>query len=158
MRSAKLAFLILVLSLSGHALAQARSDPQAGETSGPRTGVHPAVELAQTLIGIPYRWGGADPVHGFDCSGLVYYVFNQLQMRVPRVPRDLFLRYEQVSRNDLKPGDLIFFHTFALLSHVGIYIGEGRFIHAPRTGQTVKVESIDNRYFQERYAGARRVM
>lgn len=120
--------------------------------------LHPAVELAKTLIGIPYRWAGADPIGGFDCSGLVYYVFNQLQVRMPRVPRDLFHRTEQIDRGELQPGDLLFFHTFARLSHVGIYIGEGRFIHAPRRGQTVRIESIDSKYYQKRYAGARRVM
>ncbi|MBM3363522.1 MAG: NlpC/P60 family protein [Betaproteobacteria bacterium] len=119
---------------------------------------HPAVELAHTLIGIPYRWAGSDPARGFDCSGLVYYIFNQLQIRLPRMPRELFHRSEQIGRDELKPGDLLFFHTFARLSHVGIYIGEGRFIHAPRRGQTVRIESMDSRYYQKRYAGARRVM
>ncbi len=137
--------------------------PSPLESPAPGTSVvaaasHPAVELAKTLIGIPYRWAGADPLGGFDCSGLVYYVFNQLQVRLPRVPRDLFHRTEQIGRSELQPGDLLFFHTFARLSHVGIYIGEGRFIHAPRRGQTVKIESIDSKYYQKRYAGARRVM
>jgi cell wall-associated NlpC family hydrolase len=119
---------------------------------------HPAVELARTLLGIPYRWAGADPARGFDCSGLVYYVFNQLQVRIPRMQRDLFKSAEQVGRSDLQPGDLLFFNTFARLSHVGIYIGEGRFIHAPRRGRDVSIESLDSKYYQGRYAGARRVM
>ena len=119
---------------------------------------HPAVELARTLLGIPYRWAGADPARGFDCSGLVYYVFNQLQVRIPRMQRDLFKSAEQVGRSDLQPGDLLFFNTFARLSHVGIYIGEGRFIHAPRRGHNVTIESLDSKYYQGRYAGARRVM
>jgi cell wall-associated NlpC family hydrolase len=119
---------------------------------------HPAVELARTLLGIPYRWAGADPARGFDCSGLVYYVFNQLQVRIPRMQRDLFKSAEQVGKSDLQPGDLLFFNTFARLSHVGIYIGEGRFIHAPRRGYNVSIESLDSKYYQGRYAGARRVM
>ncbi|MEI7785743.1 MAG: C40 family peptidase [Betaproteobacteria bacterium] len=119
---------------------------------------HPAVELARTLLGIPYRWAGTDPTLGFDCSGLVYYVFNELQVRMPRMPRDLFKSTEQVVKADLKPGDLLFFNTFAKLSHVGIYIGEGRFIHAPRRGTTVTIESMDSSYYRGRYAGARRVM
>lgn len=119
---------------------------------------HPAVELARKLLGIPYRWAGADPAKGFDCSGLVYYVFNELQVRVPRMQRELFKSAEQVGKTDLKPGDLLFFNTFARLSHVGIYIGEGRFIHAPRRGTTVTIESMDSSYYRGRFAGARRVM
>jgi cell wall-associated NlpC family hydrolase len=72
--------------------------------------------------------------------------------------RDLFKSAEQVGRSDLQPGDLLFFNTFARLSHVGIYIGEGRFIHAPRRGHNVSIESLDSKYYQGRYAGARRVM
>ena len=119
--------------------------------------VHPAVALAKTLLGIPYRWAGADPARGFDCSGLVYYVFNQVQVRLPRMQRELFHRSEQVNVGDLQPGDLLFFNTFAKLSHVGIYIGEGRFIHAPRRGDSVSIASMDSSYYKPRYAGARRV-
>lgn len=133
--------------------------PSAAAPSSPEPPAsHPAVELARTLLGIPYRWAGADPAKGFDCSGLVYYVFNQLQVRIPRMQRDLFKSAEQVGRSDLQPGDLLFFNTFARLSHVGIYIGEGRFIHAPRRGHNVSIESLDSKYYQGRYAGARRVM
>ena len=120
--------------------------------------LHPAVELAKTLLGIPYRWAGANPAQGFDCSGLVYYVYNQLQVRVPRMQRDLFHRAQQIQKSQLQPGDLLFFDTFARLSHVGIYIGEGRFIHAPRRGLAVSIESMDSSYYRKRYVGARRVM
>ena len=120
--------------------------------------LHPAVELAKTLLGIPYRWAGTNPAQGFDCSGLVYYVYNQLQVRVPRMQRDLFHRAQQIQKNQLQPGDLLFFDTFARLSHVGIYIGEGRFIHAPRRGLAVSIESMDSSYYRKRYVGARRVM
>jgi cell wall-associated NlpC family hydrolase len=147
----------LCLQVSALAAPVTQEAPASGSPAVTAT-LHPAVELAKTLIGIPYRWAGADPVAGFDCSGLVYYVFNQLQVRMPRVPRDLFSRTEQIGRSELQPGDLLFFHTFARLSHVGIYIGEGRFIHAPRRGQNVRIESIDSKYYQKRYAGARRVM
>ncbi len=148
-------------SLCIQSVALAAPSPQespASVTSVVPAALHPAVELAKTMIGIPYRWAGADPLSGFDCSGLVYYVFNQLQVRLPRVPRELFHRTEQIGRSELQPGDLLFFHTFARLSHVGIYIGEGRFIHAPRRGKNVTIESIDSKYYQKRYAGARRVM
>jgi cell wall-associated NlpC family hydrolase len=120
--------------------------------------LHPAVELAKTLLGIPYRWAGTNPAQGFDCSGLVYYVYNQLQVRVPRMQRDLFHRAQQVQKSQLEPGDLLFFDTFARLSHVGIYIGDGQFIHAPRRGLSVSIESMDSSYYRNRYVGARRVM
>lgn len=152
----KITILLIGLAMLVPALTTRAEEPL--EARGPRTASHPAVELAQTLIGIPYRWSGADPARGFDCSGLVYYVFNQLQVHLPRVPRDLFHRSENISRAELRPGDLLFFHTFARLSHVGIYIGGGHFIHAPRRGQTVRIESMDTRYYQKRFAGARRVM
>lgn len=138
--------------------AQAQMQGQASTEGSAAPVSHPAVELARKLLGIPYRWAGADPTRGFDCSGLVYYVFNELQVRVPRMQRELFKSAEQVGKADLKPGDLLFFNTFARLSHVGIYIGEGRFIHAPRRGTTVTIESIDSKYYRSRYAGARRVM
>ncbi len=120
--------------------------------------LHPAVELAKTLLGIPYRWAGANPSQGFDCSGLVYYVYNQLQVSVPRMQRELFHRAEKIQKNQLQPGDLLFFDNFARLSHVGIYIGEGHFIHAPRRGLSVSIESMDSSYYRKRFVGARRVM
>ena len=116
------------------------------------------MRLASTLLGIPYRWSGASPTTGFDCSGLVYYVFGQLKVRLPRVPRDQFHRTQPIARSELAPGDLLFFHTYANLSHVGIYIGEGRFIHAPQRGTRVSIESMHSSYYSKRYAGARRVM
>ncbi len=119
---------------------------------------HPAVRMARSMLGIPYVRGGIDPLRGFDCSGLVYYIFNQLEVRVPRMSRDLFHRFEKIAKTELQPGDLLFFHTYARLSHVGIYIGQGRFIHAPRTGEKVSIESMDSSYYRKRYAGARRVM
>ena len=137
---------------------QAAPQGQASAGASDSSASHPAVELARKLLGIPYRWAGADPARGFDCSGLVYYVFNELQVRIPRMQRDLFKSAEQVGKADLKPGDLLFFNTFATLSHVGIYIGEGRFIHAPRRGTTVTIESMDSSYYRGRFAGARRVM
>lgn len=146
---------------AGPAQVQTQGQGQAANASGASgeaSASHPAVELARKMLGIPYRWAGADPKRGFDCSGLVYYVFNELQVRVPRMQRELFKSAEQVGKADLKPGDLLFFHTFARLSHVGIYIGEGRFIHAPRRGTTVTIESMDSSYYRGRYAGARRVM
>jgi len=151
-----------------HGYAQA--DPELGQApanrqtmdvqaSTPGTApVHPAVELAMSFLGTPYKRGSSNPLTGFDCSGLVYYVFNQLQVQLPRRARDIFGRLEDVAREEIKPGDLLFFHTYARLSHVGVYIGEGLFVHAPRTGDRVKVEAMNSTYYRKRFAGARRVL
>ena len=114
------------------------------------------VELAKNLVGIPYRFGGFD-IDGFDCSGLVYYVFKEQNIAVPRVPKDMFVAMTRVPDEDLAPGDIVFFNTFAKLSHVGIYIGDRQFIHAPHRGKTVAIESLDTGYYATRYVGARRV-
>jgi len=140
------------------AVASAQGVPMSAQARVTPGSLHPAVELAKTLLGVPYRWAGADPSQGFDCSGLVYYVFNQLQVRMPRLQRDLFHRSERIQKGELQPGDLLFFDTFGRLSHVGIYIGEGRFIHAPRRGMSVSIESMDSAYYRKRFVGATRVM
>ena len=115
---------------------------------------------ALSLVGTPYVWGGNTPESGFDCSGLVNYVFrDMLNLRLPRTSRELSaLSAQSIAKNALATGDLVFFASSGTVSHVGIYVGDGRFIHAPRTGGTVRLERLDGRYWQARYAGARRVL
>jgi cell wall-associated NlpC family hydrolase len=114
---------------------------------------------AMGFMGIPYRWGGSTPESGFDCSGFVQYVFKQAAGFV--LPRSSFDQIRQgvtIAREELKAGDLVFFNTMrATASHVGIYIGENRFIHAPRQGKTVEIADFTNSYWQARYDGARRM-
>ena len=115
---------------------------------------------ALDLIGIRYKWGGATPQSGLDCSGLVQFVFQQVTgVMLPRSTRDLSRIGEVVALSDLKPGDLVFFNTrrFAF-SHVGIYVGDNRFIHAPRRGREVEVATIDKSYWQKHFDGARRLI
>ncbi|MGY1409853.1 C40 family peptidase [Luteimonas sp. A611] len=111
------------------------------------------------LLGTPYRWGGNSPEGGFDCSGLVGYVFRTaLGVELPRVSRDMARDGEKVERTALVPGDLVFFgRRGKRVDHVGIYIGEGRFLHAPRTGRDVTVSQLDTGYWSGRFLQARRV-
>ena len=115
---------------------------------------------AISLVGTPYVWGGNTPESGFDCSGLVNYVFrDMLNLRLPRTSRELSaLSAPAVHSSGLATGDLVFFASSGQVSHVGIYVGDGRFVHAPRTGGVVRLERLDGRYWQQRYAGARRVL
>ena len=115
---------------------------------------------AISLVGTPYVWGGNTPDSGFDCSGLVNYVFrDMLDLRLPRTSRELsVLASPSVEAPSLATGDLVFFASGGQVTHVGIYVGDGRFVHAPRTGGVVRLERLDGAYWQTRYAGARRVL
>ena len=119
----------------------------------------PASEAALRLVGTPYVRGGESPERGFDCSGLVVYVYrNALGIELPRRVADLKGVGKAVRLLELAPGDLVFYNTRRRpYSHVGIYVGGGRFVHAPRPGARVRVESIDKRYWRARFNGARRV-
>ena len=114
---------------------------------------------AMGFLGVPYRLGGNDAETGVDCSGLVRTVFEQsVGKLLPRRAADQAKATLTIDRADLKPGDLVFFNTMRrAFSHVGIYIGEGRFIHAPRSGSTVRIEDMRTAYWAQRFNGARRV-
>ncbi len=121
------------------------------------TGLRAAiVETAKRYLGVPYEWGGTND-SGFDCSGLTMAVYRLNGLDLPRVSYEQFKEGTYVSKEELRPGDLVFFDTRRLgrVSHVGIYIGNDMFIHAPRTGQKVKVESLSLDYFVRSYRGAR---
>ena len=118
------------------------------------------VVRALSLLGTPYRYGGASPDTGFDCSGLVRHVFaSVLDRDLPRRSEEISAVGRPVSRAELQPGDLVFFNTLRrAFSHVAIYIGEGRFVHAPARRGRVRVEGLDDRYWATRFNGARRVI
>lgn len=111
------------------------------------------------LIGIPYKWGGSSIETGFDCSGFVKALYeNSVGLVLPRKASLQAAATKTIAKDDLKPGDLVFFNTMKRsFSHVGIYVGEGRFIHAPRTGASVRMDDMDSSYWAKRFNGARRV-
>lgn len=114
------------------------------------------------LVGTPYRYGGNTPDGGFDCSGLIGYVYRDAAgISLPRSTRELIsMSKPTVGRDALKSGDLVFFATNGggQVSHAGIYVGEGRFVHAPSTGGTVRLDSLNNSYWQRTYLQAKRVI
>ena len=118
------------------------------------------VVRALTLIDTPYRYGGSTPASGFDCSGLVRFVFQSVGAPpLPRRSEDIGKLGEPIARSQLEPGDLVFFNTLArAYSHVAIYIGEGRFLHAPARNGRVRIEGLDDRYWRGRFDGARRLI
>jgi murein DD-endopeptidase len=113
---------------------------------------------AISQLGRPYVWGGAD-LSGFDCSGLVRFIYDQVGIAVPRTAAEQFSAAKRIELAGLKPGDLLFFRTQRnqRISHVAIYTGEGRFIHAPRSGQLVEFRDLDDEYYRPRLAGAGRL-
>lgn len=160
------AFLIGALLFS----AAARADeipsrnisvPEAGVSFVDRasTNVHSALEQALDLVGIRYKRGGSSPETGFDCSGFVGHVFREgLGLYLPRSSREISKAGDIVAKAELRPGDLVFFNTMRrTFSHVGIYLGDNLFVHAPRTGGKVRVEDMSDRYWAKRYNGARRI-
>jgi cell wall-associated NlpC family hydrolase len=140
-----------------------RPFPVAGPAGGtdaarPRLVDPPAVvATALALRGAPYAWGGATP-KGFDCSGFTHYVYAQHGVSLPRIAAHQYRVGASVGADRLQPGDLVFFSTLAPgPSHVGLALGDGRFVHAPSERGEVRVESLGARYWQRRYLGARRI-
>jgi peptidoglycan DL-endopeptidase CwlO len=127
------------------------TEPPAPAPASPYGG---AVGIAMQYLGVPYAWGGASP-SGFDCSGFVMYVFAQVGVSLPHHAASQFNYGVSVSRDELQPGDLVFFDG---LGHVGIYIGGGQFIHAPHTGDVVKISSIDDSWYAASWVGAKRIL
>ena len=118
-----------------------------------------ATDDAMSLIGVRYKRGGTSPETGFDCSGFVQHVFREgMGLILPRTSREISKEGLAVKKTELQPGDLVFFNTMRrTFSHVGIYLGEGQFIHSPRSGGKVRIEDMRESYWAKRYEGARRV-
>ncbi|WP_211369668.1 C40 family peptidase [Pseudoxanthomonas yeongjuensis] len=147
--------------LANYDLNQSGAIMQAGTQAGSGGKVQAVLQRALTLLGTPYRWGGTSPDSGFDCSGLVGYVFHTaLGIDLPRVSRDMASKTDAElirNRNELKQGDLVFFGHRGRVNHVGIYVGEGRFLHSPSTGKDVRVDSLLTGYWSAKFMQARRL-
>jgi len=114
------------------------------------------VRTARSFIGVPYLWGGDSPETGFDCSGLVAATYHLNGLNLPRSSREQFLVGEPVRREELAPGDLVFFaNSGEEITHVGIYAGDDRFIHAPRQGRNIREDSLSVAYYEKRFRGGR---
>src|SRR5210317_1898002 len=146
-----LAITVLALAACGSNLAaqspverQSASQPASSPvraTAGQR-----AAAIALDQVGAPYRYGGSTP-SGFDCSGLVQYSYKQAGLNVPRTTGQLWSAASPVGRSELRAGDLLFFSIEGKMSHVGLYLGERRFVHAPQSGRKVSVESLDSPFY-----------
>ena len=116
---------------------------------------------AISLVGTPYRYGGTQPETGFDCSGLIGFVFNEAAgLRLPRTTRELIdIEAKAIDRDDLQAGDLIYFNSRGgRVSHIGIYVGENRFVHAPSSGGVVRIDQLNTPYWTKFYVGAKRIL
>ena len=154
--------LMLALAACGH--EQVRRVPAGAQQSpvsdaaaqSPRSGPgNAAARYALNQIGVPYRYGGSG-TSGFDCSGLVQYAWSRAGRSIPRTTKDQFKRLSAVERNELKAGDLLFFRIDGTISHVGLYLGDDQFVHAPSSGRTVTTASLDSDFYRDRFVrGAR---
>jgi murein DD-endopeptidase len=134
------------------------SPPPAGGAPDAGTRV---VDTAMAQRGVAYRYGGSSPAQGFDCSGLVFYVYGEQGIVVPRTAAQQFAAATPLREQDLRPGDLVFFRLDgprAAVSHVGIYSGQRRFVHSPQSGRRVSEASLDDEFYRDRLAGYGRLL
>ena len=168
-RIARLALLALALALlAACASAPRRNIPQSALASEPARGPEGEIAAANdvlframALVGTPYHWGGNTPAGGFDCSGLVDYIYrNATGLQLPRTSGEMAdMGVRKVKRmTQLVSGDLVFFDIGGHISHVGVYVGKGRFVHAPNSGGTVRLDDIDGPYWRDHFAYGRRVL
>lgn len=163
------ALIALLLALGGCAGTRAL-DPE--PTAGRPRAIEPAAgsdrssdtvrgtitRIATDMVGVPYRYGGTSPKEGFDCSGLVFYSYTRAGLSVPRNSIELFKAAEKIPLDAAREGDLVFFQDQRRLSHVGIYIGGGRFVHAPSSGSAVRVSTLDSEYYRRHLVGVGRLI
>ncbi|MCF7520590.1 C40 family peptidase [Neisseria sp. ZJ106] len=138
----------------------ARTAANASANANARGGADQLIGSAMGLLGVAYRYGGTSVRTGFDCSGFMQYIFrNAAGLNLPRTAAEQATMGTHVDRSELQPGDMVFFRTMGRgrISHVGLYIGNDRFIHAPRTGKNIEITSLSHKYWGAKYAFGRRV-
>ena len=149
-------FVIIGLSFS---ISSASANLQPRPTFAP-TAISGVVDRAHELLGTPYKFGGTSVQQGFDCSSFLVYLFKtEANIQIPRTTAAMHRSTAAtVARNALKPGDAVFFkgNGRGQVSHVGLYIGEGKFIHSPRTGKSIRIDSLSNSYWNKNYTTAKR--
>ncbi|MBI3143985.1 MAG: C40 family peptidase [Pseudogulbenkiania sp.] len=145
--------------MENHPAAGYQEDPIGKFAAPGEEAVGDLLLQAMSLLGVAYRFGGSTPSAGLDCSGFIQYVFKKsLRVNLPRTAAEMAHAGKPVEKSELAPGDLVFFNTRGFqYSHVGIYMGSGKFIHSPRTGKSVEVSNMSQNYWTSRYNGARRV-
>lgn len=157
-----LSLAVASLALQGCAVPQPYVPPASTSTQvqpplAPATTVGNELAIrAISLLGSPYQWGGNGP-SAFDCSGLVRFIHDQLGIPVPRTAAEQYSAATPVQVSEIEPGDLLFFRIKGRISHVAIYTGEGRFVHAPQTGRSVELRMLDDDFYRPRLAGAGRM-
>ena len=152
--------LIVALALAACGTSGSRPEGQAGTISQPRLASEQGNEIAFYALGLidtGYRFGGKNPEAGLDCSGMVSYIYDRaVGLKVQGSAADIARRGRAIARDALRPGDLVFFNTRnAPFSHVGIYLGDDRFVHAPSTNGRVRIDALGDRYYAQRYEAAR---
>ena len=145
-------FIALILTGCGSSPKYSRNITSANQQA--------VIQTAKKMLGVKYRYGGTSPSRGFDCSGLVQYSHKAAGINLPRTTGQQFASARRISRKYLRAGDLVFFKTSPsrAVSHVGIYLGNYKFIHAPSSGKRVKISSMRSKYWRKRYSGAGRVL
>jgi cell wall-associated NlpC family hydrolase len=155
-----IAFASLVAACSS-APPQRVAETQMPVTRLPTDSLHVGrvvTDHALAMIGVPYRYGGDHPETGFDCSGLVYYSYSMSGLTVPRTSQAQFRAARKIALANVARGDIMFFQDQEKLSHVGIYVGEGMFVHAPSSGRAVSLASIDSPYYQRNLVAVGRLL
>ncbi len=161
MKIAPLLLVLLLLPSVCTAAEDARPAQQAEESAPQQDeALNDLAFYALSLAGTPYRYGGNAPETGFDCSGFVGHVFREtLGLDLPRSSREIGKLGERIDPDELRPGDLVFYNTLRrAFSHVGIYLGDGRFVHSPSSGGGIRVEDMSQSYWKKRFDGARRII
>ena len=149
-----LVLLGLVACSSQSAVKSGSSEPSAVDRTSGGVG-DDAARFALRQVGVPYRYGGASP-SGFDCSGLVHYSYRLAGKSVPRTTAQLWNATAAVDSHQMRAGDVLFFRIGGKMSHVGLYIGDSRFVHAPSSGKSVSIESLRSDYYREAFIRAGR--